>query len=410
MKFSKVTLLTLVIASSLFINIASYGEHQKQIKIGVTTSSDTGLLRTETILQLAEEDIQQWINDNGYNVKIHFKLRNNNLDVDQAEKNTMIFDKSGYDVIVGHGQSSHCSAVLDYVNENDMLLLSPSSTSPLLSIPDDNLYRLITDDTVQGRVLAYYMAESGVKAVSVVYLDDAYGNGLREVFVSECANFGIDVISIHAVNLVHDFKTLLTEIDPILAGEASEMGYTPDQVALEMIMYSAQTEQAFDALLSDSWQIIDQITWYGCDGTADYTLADNYGEIAAQIKLICPVFAAQYSSPEHMALWERFMAITGLHMNAYDPITYDSLRIIAEAMVLAEDPHDIDCIKQALETVATDYHGVSGLINFNENGDRIGCDYDFWGFYEAEDGYHFWKYGIYNLIEDSIEIFDEPLP
>ena len=111
-----------------------------------------------------------------------------------------------------------------------------------------------------------------------------------------------------------------------------------------------------------------------------------------------------------MALLERFQPLVGEDLNAYDPIRYDCLIILAKTMVLVDDPSDIGQIKEMLETVVTDYEGVSGLCNFNENGDRVGCDYDFWGFCVSDDEYQFWRYGRYNLVDDSIEIYDEPVP
>ena len=78
------------------------------------------------------------------------------------------------------------------------------------------------------------MAESGIKAVSVVYIDDVYGQGLKDVFVEECANYGIDVISENPIPWEPDFEPVLTEIDEELSDTATAEGYTTDEIALEM--------------------------------------------------------------------------------------------------------------------------------------------------------------------------------
>ena len=46
------------------------------------------------------------------------------------------------------------SAAKDYADVNDIILLSYASTSPLLSIEGDNLFRLVPDDTYQGKIIA----------------------------------------------------------------------------------------------------------------------------------------------------------------------------------------------------------------------------------------------------------------
>ena len=41
--------------------------------------------------------------------------------------------------------------IIGYAEANDMLLISYGSTAPSLSIPDDNVYRFVPDETNQAR-------------------------------------------------------------------------------------------------------------------------------------------------------------------------------------------------------------------------------------------------------------------
>ena len=70
------------------------------------------------------------------------------------------------------------SAVKEYADTNDIILLSYSSTSPLLSIKGDNLLRLIPDDINHGRVIAQRMIKRWYKSCRSNMERDIYGNEL----------------------------------------------------------------------------------------------------------------------------------------------------------------------------------------------------------------------------------------
>ncbi len=65
-----------------------------------------------------------------------------------------------------------------------VVLVSPSATSPeLTSLQDgDFLYRTVVSDAAQGAVLARLATERAFTTVAVVYINNAYGRGLAQVF------------------------------------------------------------------------------------------------------------------------------------------------------------------------------------------------------------------------------------
>jgi ABC-type branched-subunit amino acid transport system substrate-binding protein len=63
-------------------------------------------------------------------------------------------------------------------------LISPSATSPLLTaaVDEDFLFRTALSDSAQGPVLARITREDGFTNVGVIYVDDAWGQGLAAAF------------------------------------------------------------------------------------------------------------------------------------------------------------------------------------------------------------------------------------
>ena len=79
---------------------------------------------------------------------------------------------------IGPATSTAVSAAKEYADANKILLISYSSTSPLLSIKGDNLFRLVPDDTYQGKILAEKMNSDGIKVIVPIWRGDIYGNEL----------------------------------------------------------------------------------------------------------------------------------------------------------------------------------------------------------------------------------------
>ena len=85
--------------------------------------------------------------------------------------------------------SGDTKAVIDLAKANDILLISPSATSPTLTNADDNglLWRTAASDNLQSKVLAQIImippSPSPVPRVNIAYADSAYGLGLDGAFI-----------------------------------------------------------------------------------------------------------------------------------------------------------------------------------------------------------------------------------
>ena len=158
----------------------------KTISIGNIIASDPGLEwdvpYTEDILI---PDLNELADALGYDVTF-------NILVDSAQSQAAIhlekvqsFKAMDVNLVVGGRWSSQASAALSYVNENNILLWSPSSTAPTLRIADDNLYRMCPDDTVQAPAIAEMIWSWGIKAIIVIQRADAWADGIYNILKPE---------------------------------------------------------------------------------------------------------------------------------------------------------------------------------------------------------------------------------
>ena len=108
------------------------------------------------------------------------------LDPTQAtEEARRLIEVEGVHAIVGPLASSITLAIVESVAADAGIpVISPSATSPQLTIAEDNdfLFRSTVSDAAQGPVLAQLAADQGYTNVGVLFLNDPYGQGLAEAF------------------------------------------------------------------------------------------------------------------------------------------------------------------------------------------------------------------------------------
>ncbi|MDW0148849.1 MAG: ABC transporter substrate-binding protein, partial [Nitrososphaeraceae archaeon] len=103
-------------------------------------------------LEKAEYDVNKHFEDINSSSS-HFTLLMANSKTSPEESLTAIkkLHENGAKIIVGPATSTAVNAAKEYADDNNIILISYSSTSPLLSIEGDNLFRLVPDDTYQGK-------------------------------------------------------------------------------------------------------------------------------------------------------------------------------------------------------------------------------------------------------------------
>lgn len=93
---------------------------------------------------------------------------------------------AGVQAIVGSLASSVSQAVFAKVVPAGIIEISPASTSPYFTTADttDQFWRTVASDALQGQAAAYYAYQfAGYRKMSVMFIDNAYGQGLSSVFI-----------------------------------------------------------------------------------------------------------------------------------------------------------------------------------------------------------------------------------
>lgn len=129
---------------------------------------------------------------------------------------------NGVRVIIGHMVSGVMPLTYDYINKNDVLMVSPTVSNQNLTGKDDHFFKVIDDNTAQGKLLAQRAFSYGYRKAAAVYelKNKAYTEGVFYRFRDEFTKLGGSVVSVttYIAGENVDFQTIAQKI----AGSGSD--------------------------------------------------------------------------------------------------------------------------------------------------------------------------------------------
>ena len=290
--------------------------------------------------------------------------------------------------IIGALSSGVTLAVAESVTiPNEVILISPASTNPLMTdLPADRgkdfLFRTCPSDALQG-VVAGKKAAEFIKTASVLYVNNAYGQGLAEVFKKAFEANGGKVLAM----VPHDEKaaeSYTAELRKALADNPDVLG-----------AYS-YPEHA-KVYLKEAVEFFNYRNFFYCDGTKSLELIEALGADIVEGQLgtapgaiggkSLDLFNAAYEAefgerPPLPFITNAYdgMAVVGLAAYAAiqkgleptAPNIRDQLREVAnppgEVIYPGEFKKAFDLLKNGK---AINYEGAAGSVDFDKGGDVI---------------------------------------
>ena len=287
--------------------------------------------------------------------------------------------------VMGAACSSTSLAILDTAIAAEVVMISPSNTSPQFTKIDKKGFyaRTAPSDLLQGDVLASLLVEDGVQTVSIISRADSYGRGLAEATAAafEAAGGTVKTIVYHAT----DASEFTSEVTAVGKGGADAIvGILFPETGCGVL------QPAFEQGLLDT-------PWYMTDGVKDAGLASlcGLGTAPDGFKGTAPGSAAGEAKDAFEAAYAEVSA-DGSPTFIFAPQAYDAVMLmaisaaangvtgpeIASGLVAASSGGEkcigVACIALAADGVDVDYVGASGEIELNAVGDPTAATYDIW--------------------------------
>ena len=386
-----------IINSNYVISNEDHGK--KEFVVGAIlpfTGSLSSLGKSVKIaLENAENDVNKYFEE--MNSSSHFMLLMADSKTSPEESLVAIkkLHENGAKIIVGPATSTAVSAVKGYADANNIILISYSSTSPLLSIKGDNLFRLVPDDTYQGKIIAQRMINDGIKVIVPFWRSDIYGN---ELYNSTKSNFeklggkveeGINyhpytgkfATSLHRINFIM-WNQDLEKLSGIVSDAVRKYGV--HSVGVYIISYDEITPILIQAPL---YGMLEKVRWYGSDSIAqNHHITKNVDSamFAMKTNFTNPLYSISNETEESHALEKELeKKLHEVGSITYPAIAYDSYWIAVQSLdknstIISDKENFSKSFKELVVETAKSFEGMSGRIKLNAAGDCIGGNYDFW--------------------------------
>jgi branched-chain amino acid transport system substrate-binding protein len=278
-----------------------------------------------------------------------------------------LVEVDGVQVIIGPMISGGVMASGAYAQEMKVPLVSPSATSPLITVQPWTKWALRTapSDAFQGELLARIVIEEKYKAVAIIVQNTPFGIGIRDVVTKHLEAANVPIVA----SIVYDPKKLdyLTELGIIKAAAPDvivQVGYHTDSA----VVYAQADLLGLEA-----------IPWLVAEGV--YGMKAETYPAALAFKEKAHLRGATLSPHPGLPAFEAFKAAFekrwGVLPGVYSDTAYDAVMLIARAIERA-GVYDGAAIKAALYEVGVNFSGASGIVTWDKNGDRASATYGVW--------------------------------
>ena len=343
-------LIILIIPIILFF---SYNNKKEPIKIGaifaLTGNNAYDNIESINALKLAVNEI----NKNGGILKKPIKLiiydnKSNLVETQIAAKKAV---KDHVIAVIGSSYSSYSLVAADVLQKNKIIMITPISTNPGVTLTGNYIFRVCFTDIFQSKVLAYFAVKE-LKAKNIAILvdvDQKYSVDLAKFFKKQLTKYKSKVIYIGY------FSSNQTNFDNIVSGINKSK---PD------LIFIAGYPRASGFLIKTirQWEI--DIPLLGCDAWGNGILKyigklNNAFSVTHWIKTL--------NENKTIEFVKKYEKLYGKILFPDPALTYDAMMILKYAIENANSLK-IEKIRKSLANIK-DFYGITGKISFDKNGD-----------------------------------------
>ena len=247
--------------------------------------------------------------------------------------------------IIGDVCSGATLAVAPIAEQNKVVMISASSTSPEITNAGEYIFRTIPSDTHQGKFGAELVYDLGLRNLSILYGNEEYGVGFEGVLKENFESLGGLVVAEESFERGStDLRTQLTKIR---------------KARPEAIYIISNSPDSSVAALKQIKQMGIKAKVFGSEGLKGPEIA------ATKVAENLTITSVSAGTP---AFVEQYMREHGLAIQPFAPQAYDSFNALAKA--IQNGARTGSEIKLQLDNLK--FSGVSGDIEFDSNGDVSG--------------------------------------
>ncbi len=271
--------------------------------------------------------------------------------------NRVVNDKIGF--VVGHVCSGATIAAADIYDDEGVVMVSPSATSPALTQGKgyQYIFRTIGRDDQQGPAAAKYIIDKVKPAkVAVIHDKQSYGQGIANAVRNDLQAAKIDVALFEGINAGdNDYSAIITKLKSLGVDFVYYGGYHPE---MGLLLRQAR-EQGVKA------------TFMGPEGVGNTEISAIAGPAVNGMLVTLPADFTQ--DPKNAAVVKAFRDKNRDPGGAFQMTSYVATKVIADAIkgAKSKDPE-----KVAEYMHANAFDTPIGQVRFDKQGDLDNFEFD----------------------------------
>lgn len=370
--------LCLAACSSFFDPYAERNEVTIGVLLPLTGSLSADGTSQRVAIEMALADVNAKFLNEGKEFRVKAEIKDDESSPSRALVAIQELNAAGIRIVVGPNSSEQVLRLLPFAKLNQMIIISPLSTSPSLrSGGSDNLFRMVSDDQKQTLALARLINADGFEQIISLGRNDLYGSDFAS-FLSKALE---EVLGGTVFNS-YFYESVTTDFGPLMVmmrGDLISINNAPptaiqvsafDEIASILSTASVQSELA-------------SARWYGSDGFA-MSPALIANPVASAFAIQTNLQATAWTFPvvnqaNFDAFAARLIQIAPSEVpNINDALDYDAFTLAA---LTAESLNGVLASAAwiaKLPVIASTLIGATGSLELDANGDRLQNNYAVW--------------------------------
>lgn len=265
---------------------------------------------------------------------------------------TKLIKLDNVSAVIDNSVSSVTLAMAPIAEKNETVILATGATAPAITNAGDFIFRIWNSDDLEGRVIAEYaFNELKIKKIAILFVNNDYGYGLKDVFEEEYIKLG------GSVTVIEKFEQSETNFKPQLTKIKSD---NPESIYL--VGYPREVAQCLKQTAELGLNSI-VLSTVAFEDPYIIELAKNASEGVIYPYPVTPDVNNEKVKSFYDSYQNKYNKDPGITCD----VGYDAVNMLLEAMILSKGQSGSD-IKEGLMMIKN-YHGVSGIMEFDKNGD-----------------------------------------
>jgi branched-chain amino acid transport system substrate-binding protein len=332
---------------------------------------------SKAAMEIGIEDVNQYVAAGNTGLHFSASIQDTKLDPATSLTEATAMKAAGVEIIIGPQSSAEVAVLKPYVDANNVIVISQSSTAGTLAIANDNIFRLTPSDTLEAVALAGLMKTDGMTTIIPYWRNDAGNVGLQVATRALFASTGTVKPGVVYTATTTDFAPSIAALKTQVQAAITERGGTTG-----VAVAHAGFDEVVDIMkLAAADPVLSSVRWYGTDGTALNEPLRTNAVAAAFAKKVGFWTPTPGVDDGASARWQpvatRIAARANSQPDAFALAVYDAVWLAAQSYLAVGGTGHTAALKSALVTAADGFYGASGWTKLNAAGDRKFGDFDF---------------------------------